>query len=243
MHHGFVPDGKQSCMWMTAGLLTYKLCDRDFDCDHCPLDAALRGNAQASAHREILLAPDRDTPSFPDDRLYSDGHSWVQMLGEPDGRRLRFGLDAFAAAIIGRCSGVYRRGAQTVLARGETVCQVDLGFGILSVRVPVRATVVRGNESLEDSPCQLVTSPYGDGWICELMAVDRAEVQGLMKAETARENMRLDLQWFRRRVATQLFHDATGVGRSLPDGGEPLPDLRQMLGGDSYMDLLRELIH
>jgi len=36
-----------TCVWMDAGVLTYRLCDRDFDCAHCPLNAALRGTALA----------------------------------------------------------------------------------------------------------------------------------------------------------------------------------------------------
>lgn len=33
------------CVWMQAGVVGYKLCDREFDCDRCPFDAALRGEA------------------------------------------------------------------------------------------------------------------------------------------------------------------------------------------------------
>jgi len=29
------------CVWMDAGVVNYKLCDRAFDCDRCPLDQAL----------------------------------------------------------------------------------------------------------------------------------------------------------------------------------------------------------
>ena len=29
------------CVWMTAGVLTYKLCNRRFDCEHCLLHLAL----------------------------------------------------------------------------------------------------------------------------------------------------------------------------------------------------------
>lgn len=32
----------QACVWMSAGVLRFWLCDRGFDCDRCPLDAALR---------------------------------------------------------------------------------------------------------------------------------------------------------------------------------------------------------
>ncbi len=32
----------QACVWMTAGVIRFWLCDRGFDCENCPLDRALR---------------------------------------------------------------------------------------------------------------------------------------------------------------------------------------------------------
>ena len=29
------------CVWMDAGVVNYKLCDRAYDCERCPLDQAL----------------------------------------------------------------------------------------------------------------------------------------------------------------------------------------------------------
>ena len=47
LRHQILPRDAEPCIWMSAGLVSYKLCDRDFDCGNCPLDAALRGNAAA----------------------------------------------------------------------------------------------------------------------------------------------------------------------------------------------------
>jgi len=47
------------CVWMDAGVVNYKLCDRAFDCDRCPLDLALhrrpseRSAQVTSKHTEI----------------------------------------------------------------------------------------------------------------------------------------------------------------------------------------------
>ena len=49
----------ETCVWMDAGVLAYKLCDRGFDCSHCPLDAALRGLS--------------GTPTQPDDERSEPG--------------------------------------------------------------------------------------------------------------------------------------------------------------------------
>ncbi len=35
---------KNRCVWMEAGILSYLLCDREFDCDRCPLDEAMRSH-------------------------------------------------------------------------------------------------------------------------------------------------------------------------------------------------------
>jgi glycine cleavage system H protein len=190
------------------------------------------------------LAPNRDADDFPEDRRYTTGHCWVQVIEGQDSGRFRFGLDGFAAAIIGRCGGITWNPPGRSLARGELVCQIDLGLGVLRIGAPVRGSVVRKNQALRDRPEQLVTAPYTEGWIAEFMAEDMVDLDQLTPADLSRERTRLDLQRFRRRVAMQLLADDAGrVGRTMADGGELLTDLRQMLGGPKYLDVVQELIY
>jgi glycine cleavage system H protein len=190
------------------------------------------------------LAPNRDSGDFPEDRRYTAGHSWVQVVEDQGAVRLRFGLDTFAAAIVGRCSGITWTSAGRPLARGDVVCRLDLGIGALWIGAPLPGSVVNENQGLRDHPEQLVTAPYTEGWIAEFLAADVAEVDQLTPADLSRERSRLDLQRFRRRVAMHLLADDAGrVGRTLADGGELLTDLRQMLGGPKYLDIVRELIY
>jgi glycine cleavage system H protein len=243
MRSSFAPEGKEACIWMTAGLLTYRLCDRDFDCDRCPLDAALRGSVSESRPHRALFAPHRDAGDYPEDRFYTPGHTWVQVLGARSDRRLRLGLDAFAAAIIGCCERVRWQAPEFRFACGDELCQIDLGLGVLPLGAPLQGRVSCGNPILEEEPSRLVTSPYEEGWLLELVAEEPVEPDDLLTAAAARENTRLDLQRFRRRIAIQLFEDTQKIGRTLPDGGEVLTDLRRMVGGTTYLALLQELIH
>ena len=158
MSYPVAPQRAKSCLWMSAGLLTYKLCDRDFDCDCCPLDAALRGGPSPDARPIALLAPHRETGVFPDDRLYTSGHSWVQAVGEQQGGLLRFGLDAFAAAIIGYCREVHWPLSGRMLTRGETICRIDVGLGTLSVGIPIDGAVEDGNRDLAGAASRIVTA-------------------------------------------------------------------------------------
>ncbi len=44
-------EGRKPCIWMEAGVIDYKICDKDFDCDHCELDRALTEAATANLAR------------------------------------------------------------------------------------------------------------------------------------------------------------------------------------------------
>lgn len=227
-------DNPEPCVWMSAGLLSYKLCDRGFDCDHCPLDAALRGvPAEPEARRR--------TDTFPDDRLYSTGHTWLKP-SETDDRRYRLGLDSFATTLITRPRRVRCGESRRVYGPGEIVCEIELHRGRLSLETPVRARLGRRNRGLAGDPAAIVTAPYGHGWIVELVRLDDGGLEHLVSARAARDQARCDLRWFRRRVAFELLSPTQAVGPTLPDGGELITDLRQILGPARYLELVRELV-
>ncbi len=52
--HGrpILPPDELRCVWMSAGILSYQLCDRAFDCDHCALDQAMRPHFAPGAAAE-----------------------------------------------------------------------------------------------------------------------------------------------------------------------------------------------
>ena len=39
-----IPEDEQMCIWMTTGMVSYKICDRNFECESCPLNLGLTGN-------------------------------------------------------------------------------------------------------------------------------------------------------------------------------------------------------
>ena len=41
-----IPEREKECIWMNAGLLFYKLCDRDYRCEKCPFDQAMRNEME-----------------------------------------------------------------------------------------------------------------------------------------------------------------------------------------------------
>ena len=231
----------EPCVWMSAGLISYKLCDRGFDCENCPLDAALRGQMLAVTREAAHLDRRTGEGLFPGDRLFSPGHTWVQAMSHDDARIWRVGLDAFATALIGCATGVRCSLERESLDRGDPICEVDLGLGSLPLTSPVSGRFVRPNHLLQSHPETLVTEPYGDGWILEIEGLDPAAILGLLPAPRALEQMEHDLRRFRRTLALRLLSGSGATAE--PDPARSLRDLRQVLCGAHYVELLSQFVH
>src|SRR5512138_1096596 len=96
-HAGLIP-----CVWMQAGVVDYKLCDRDYDCDHCPFDEALhtRSNQQTfSRTRDNAESISVQGCKVEPNLFYHPEHTWARI---EEGGMVRAGLDDFGQRILGR---------------------------------------------------------------------------------------------------------------------------------------------
>jgi glycine cleavage system H protein len=234
----------QTCVWMSAGVLSYKLCDRHFDCECCPLDAALRRRPAISAGGRAAWGEPRRHPGveFPDDRRYSRGHTWLQRVAGSPGR-WQFGLDEFAAALIACPRQVRWRAVSGLLQHAETICTLEFDDGALHIGAPVVARLGCRNGVLGDDPEKVIADPYGGGWLAELIDVEECAQAELLRAEDARAGASLDLRRFRRRIALHLLADDSNSALPDLDNGLAAADPRRMLDGGGYLQLVRELVH
>lgn len=228
-------ESMDQCIWMTAGLVRYKLCDRQFECDGCPLDQAFTGGTAARDARPEL--PDL---RFPDDRRYGDAHVWVRPTA--DREVVRLGIDALAARILADVNAVLLPEAGLKATRGDPVGSVTIGEGRIAIRSPLDGQVVSVNERLVREPALLIHAPYDAGWVCEMERSGRSDFGSLAAAEEMDRRLGYELRHFRRRLASFLVEEPAGVGRTLADGGRPLTDLRQILGAASFLRLVEEVL-
>jgi len=159
------------CVWMSAGMLAWRLCDREYDCEHCPLDAALAGE-HAPADAPGRDAERRLRLEFPADRLYCASHGWVQAR---ETARVRLGLDALVGRLLDQVSAVVLPAVGSHTRRGEPLCWlVDDGVPV-PLPSPVSGTVLATNPSVRADPGLIARAPYSDGWLLELEAAPDLE--------------------------------------------------------------------
>jgi glycine cleavage system H protein len=234
-------EGAEPCVWMSAGQVAYKLCDREFRCEECPLDACFRGQGNLAETRAAAPPLPAVESEFPDDRRYDTGHTWAGVMSE---NRIRIGLDSFAARLLRHVSGIVLPPPGGRVEHGHVGCWVTDEDVTLSLKSPVSGTVVRSNPRLRGSPALAAESPYAEGWLLEVACDDpEAAIGGLLGATEIRERSRADLDRFRDlSIRAQDGAGASAVGPTLPDGGEPAGDLRRHLGPSGYYRIVSRLL-
>jgi glycine cleavage system H protein len=240
---GTVPAETKECVWMRAGVLSYRLCDRAFDCEHCLLDKALHRNDGGTA---AAWTPGEWGPSgyrlFPQDRHFSPAHTWVLQLGSTS---VRLGVDALVAWLLSEATAVELPAVGTWLERGDAAATLLAKGGKLTIPAPISGRVLDHNEAAQGCPELVVSAPYGAGWLIDVdveTVHKNKQIAQLLCGPDMEKLSRSHLHDFHHRTDELLEARPSRVGATMADGGKTLCDPRAMLGPARYLKLVQELL-
>jgi len=235
-----LPEGAVRCVWMAAGLVAYKICDRQLACEECPFDAALRGVASDAPSASPEAVAGADPWAFSAGRRFHPAHTWAEWRS---GERFRIGIDAFAAGLVGRPLAVVLSPPGSPVAQGHPGCWLVDESGPIPLQMPLSGTVVRGNECVQALPGLASESPYGSGWLLEVDCPDSGtEFERLHAPSEMRRRTAADRERLLAHARTAVRRARTPVGATLCDGGEPLTRLRDILGRAAYRRLVLQAL-
>ncbi|MCP4658663.1 MAG: hypothetical protein GY856_24900 [bacterium] len=244
---------------MNAGLVAYKLCDRNFECQDCPLDAAMSGVGQSGSRRsrsggsEMRVSnrgryrgqpaelPPPTLWEYRLDRRYHPSHTWAKSRKTGS---VFCGLDGFAAYLLEEVTGVILPVVGTLLWQGKIGGWIAAGRELIPIRSPVSGTVLRRNGRIQEQPELTVASPYDAGWLLEVSCdADPETAEGLLSAAEIESRTRRETQQLYEEIAGPLTQSDPDIGPTLPDGGEPVHDVRDLLGAKRYLNLIRSFLN
>ena len=239
--HPIIPPDHR-CVWMAAGILSYQLCDREFDCDNCPLDAALQMHFSRGADHQKTRPPARNGNLAEDQQdgyRYSANHCWVKVVDE---NVVRVGLEPkLACALLSPKAIAMPSTGDTVRVR-ESCCWVILEGGTIPLGAPVDGMVCSVNAAVCDQPYRLCTNPYTHGWLFEIqLQGDALSTAGLLSKSEADRQYAEDCNRFNKTLLNALKSNKMSVGATLADGGQALHDVSQMLGPKRYFELVKSV--
>ncbi len=245
----------QKCVWMTAGVLSYRLCPYEQSCASCPLHAELSGrqaprvSAQERGDAEeslVGLPPWMETifavpPRVRGDRCYHTSHVWGREIAPG---RVRLGLDDIGNRLLGEDLSWRLPLPGTSLSQGDPIARVRSDDAALSIPSPLPGRVTARNDALLDYPALAQWSPYDSGWLVELNTeASMSSATGFLgDPEVVRG-------WFESTVG-QLEacchglqpHEDARLGPTAATGGSPVASLREALGPEGYRRAVHDLL-
>lgn len=217
----------ERCVWMAAGLVTYKLCDREYECNICPFDRAMRG--------EYGEAETDESPFFQIDyrKFYHPKHLWVRIDGPS---RVAIGLDRLSASVFPKIKSIVFPKPGDKFLQDEVFCHIIEERGIAPLSSPISGTVISLNGSLKNEPQLLVEDPEGDGYLLKMKPenVER-DIKKLLSGRDA-------ISWLKReerklvRILSSL--DRRVPGETMQDGGTFFPSAISGINERDYQVLI-----
>lgn len=260
------------CIWMQAGVISYKLCSLDFRCEDCELDRVLRGRNSHLANGETdLRFPEVKSMAFEEIigeaslfhlydyalirvvyNCFSNVSYSPEVRYSPDhlwvfnitDDTVRIGLDDF----IGRCLDpvehiVFQAIGDRIRER-ETVCWLFFEDWNIRLSSPVAGRIRAINSlALQQDPKLIQKDCFRRGWLFELEPESDSFSRPLVE-DTA--NLR---QWYNRNLL-EIFRNVAGLfekavatqGVTMSDGGRVVTCLRKVMGRYNYIRLVKRLL-
>ncbi len=249
-YYQLLPKKELKCVWMTAGLLTYKLCKYDMQCDRCPLDWELRNLSTTPSFHPTAPNPPPQEKEKPGEKFlgedlfrldikgsffYHPGHTWIKVEKADE---VRVGLDCFIRRMIGKVNVIVLPLSGTRCRRGENLCSIIQEEGILNIVFPLSGSILSVNQKLKDQPDLISKDPMGDGFLLTLKPKNlQRDQQYLFSGEAALSWYRKDLERFKTAIISEL-NGQERIGITMQDGGIRLGDIKKIVAPERYIQLV-----
>ncbi len=255
------------CIWMTAGLLTYKLCKYNLQCEKCPLDWELRnlsstpsfdsssssGGSQSDL-QEALPTPlphqaNEKEPEWEEDRspftiryslFYHPGHTWVKVEGSEE---VRIGIDQFLAATMGKVKAVLLFRSRKRCTQGETLGSIIQEEGMIHIVSPLSGYILSFNPNLKDHPDRVRQDPLGEGYLLTLKPKNlQREQKNLIFGEAAAIWCRKEWERLKEELISERPRGQERLGLTMQDGGLRLRVAKDVIGPERYLQLINAFL-
>ncbi len=220
------------CIWMSSNHVAYKLCDKEFDCENCDFDKAIRNLSGQNTldvndednHKDILIETiSKIENEFYDDKsIYLDNQLIIKKLFGPT---FYLGINPFLSYLFDDVNSV-EGFEEDVVSKGQFLFKIKGEWGEKSFYSPINLILIeklnfnKGKLPLNNKLAAILINDFED-------SINPMEINDW----NIRKNNSLHL-------LKSFIKNKPDIGQSLMDGGEKIKYLHQYLGNAKYKKLL-----
>ncbi len=120
----------------------------------------------------------------PEDLLYTHEHEWIRQM---DDGRVRIGITDYAQDQLGDVVYVELPATEKAFASGDLMAEIESTKSVGEVYAPIAGTVAAVNDAVVTQPDLVNNSPYGEGWLLEMVLDDGFSAEGFLDAAAYRD--------------------------------------------------------
>ena len=120
---------------------------------------------------------------YPDDLKYHAEHDWARIEGD----QATFGITWYAQDALGEVVFFDPPEVGASVSKDEAYAEVESVKAVSDVIAPLSGEIVEVNAALAETPENVNSDPYGEGWMVKVKLSDPSEVDQLMDAGAYKE--------------------------------------------------------
>ncbi len=241
--HQVIPEHENKCVWMGAGLISYKLCTLEYQCERCMFDRVMRNDfgsvSDAASPVHDGGRCENDT-GLHDALFFNRQHCWARVENPA---LVRVGIDGIVTNFLVKVRAVSLPKPGDRVEQGRVFAHVIQDKHVLELTSPVSGVVSAVNALLYKSPELIVDDSWESGWLIALQPDNlEHDLQNLLFGRKAKQWYEQSEQSVVETVGAMIEQSAAGLGPTLQDGGEQVTGLADMLTDEQYYQVLDALM-
>ena len=121
--------------------------------------------------------------SYPEDLKYHAEHDWARIEGE----EATFGITWYAQDALGEVVFYDPPEVGATVSKDKAYAEVESVKAVSDVFAPLSGEIVAVNEALGETPENINSDPYGEGWLVRVKLSDTSELESLLDAGAYKE--------------------------------------------------------
>ena len=194
-----IPEGELKCVWMTAGLVAYKLCDQEYNCDFCSFNESFLGernfqtigdaikNHEDRIKTVKLRSPVNNLDEFGIEKTLAERFlkglfdfkiekDFLYYEGhtwvKQNNGHVKIGIDDFLCKFMTKIKHIILPPESTLILQEHPCCWIAGEFGTVPVVSPLSGYIISLNQEVFENPELPIADPYGRGWLLRLKPLD-----------------------------------------------------------------------
>lgn len=221
------------CIWMTSGVIDYKLCDNNFDCENCPFDKVIRNLSYEKETQLSVIVNDANTIfnklqsiKYDNNIIYLKNNL---IAKEICANTFYLGINPILVSFLDNVNSMMIDECRKNISVGQQIIKINGDWGSFSISSPINFLIYNIVGDPTDNPLKT-------GWFAIMGSVHQDVLSSKLHQK----------EWDKLHskaigAIAEIKTQVPKVGDTMMDGGSQIKFLHQLVGNKKYIDILNSL--